>query len=103
MPNNPTLPLDMQSLRCFEAVATHLNFRRAARAVALSPAALSTRVRELEDELGVVLLARTTRSVALTAEGQRVLRATRELLAQEAHVRAAAHSSGELPFALTIG
>ena len=40
-------PLD--SLRCFVAAAEHLNFRTAARAVALTPAALGQRIRQLEE------------------------------------------------------
>lgn len=101
--NNPALPLDLQSLRCFDAVATQLSFRRAARAVALSPAALSTRVRGLEEELGTALFVRTTRSVVLTSQGQRVWQATRELLAKAEHIRAAALSTAELAFSLTLG
>ena len=71
--------------------------------VALSPAALSTRVRLLEEELGVVLLERTTRHVALTQEGARVHAAAREALDKVAAVRAAAASGADLPFSFTLG
>ena len=48
-----------------------LNFRRAARAVGLSPAALSDRIRRLEEQLGESLFQRTTRRVSLTLAGER--------------------------------
>src|SRR5258708_18138012 len=59
-----TLP-SLESLRCFDAAARLLRFRAAAKAVHLTPAALGHRIRQLEDELGVRLFARTTRSVRL--------------------------------------
>jgi LysR family transcriptional regulator, glycine cleavage system transcriptional activator len=46
-----------------------LNFRKAARAVALTPAALGQRIRALEEQLGSSLFVRTTRSVSLTEAG----------------------------------
>jgi DNA-binding transcriptional LysR family regulator len=74
------MDLDLESLRCFEAVATTLNFRAAAARVALSPAALSERIRRLEAQVEVRLLDRTTRRVALTAPGERMLVHARSLL-----------------------
>jgi LysR family glycine cleavage system transcriptional activator len=59
----------LETLRCFEAAARAPTFRAAAKAVALTPAALGQRIRQLEDQLGVRLFERTTRSVALTAAG----------------------------------
>lgn len=53
--------MDLESLRCFAAAAATLNFRAAARRVALSPGAFSDRLRRLEEELGVPLFVRTTR------------------------------------------
>ena len=61
---------DLDSLRCFEAAAVALNFRRAARAVALPPAAFSDRIRQLEDQVGEPLFKRSTRQVALTVAGR---------------------------------
>jgi DNA-binding transcriptional LysR family regulator len=72
--------MDLESLRCFEAVATTLRFRTAAERVHLSPAALSDRIRRLEENLGMRVLTRTTRSVALTDAGQRLLPLTRTVL-----------------------
>jgi len=72
--------MDLDSLRCFDAVATTLRFRTAAARVHLSPAALSDRIRRLEEDLGARILNRTTRTVALTAAGQRLLPLTRGVL-----------------------
>lgn len=55
------------------AVARHKSFRAAARELALSPSALSHAIRALEQRLGVRLFHRTTRSVALTEAGARLL------------------------------
>jgi len=96
--------LDIESLRCFEATATWLNFRSAAQRVALSPAALSDRIRKLEEQLGEALLTRTTRKVELTAAGERLLPYARQLL--DAHARAFEVVKGnhqETPFELFTG
>lgn len=58
----------------FLAVARERNFTRAAAKLGVSQSALSHAVRGLEARLGVRLLARTTRSVAPTAAGERLLR-----------------------------
>jgi DNA-binding transcriptional LysR family regulator len=63
----------VDSLRCFVAAAQHLNFRRAATEVALTPAALSQRIKQLEDMLGCVLFERSPQHVALTPAGQALL------------------------------
>lgn len=63
----------IESLRCFVAAARLLSFRAAAREVALTPAAFGQRIKQLEEQLGVVLFLRTTRSVRLTAAGLAML------------------------------
>ena len=60
-------------LTAFVAVAQHRNFTKAATHLGLSPPSLSQTVRALESRLGIRLLNRTTRSVALTAAGERLL------------------------------
>jgi len=57
----------------FLAIAKHGSFRRAAAELGVTPSALSHALRALETRLGVRLLNRTTRSVALTEAGQRLL------------------------------
>ena len=64
----------------FAAVVEHGGLSRAARAVGLSPSAVSKLIGRLEDRLGVRLLRRTTRKVAPTAEGRLFYERARELL-----------------------
>lgn len=61
-------------LLAFIAVAHEASFTRAAAKLATSQSALSHTIRRLETRLGLRLLARTTRSVALTEAGERLLR-----------------------------
>jgi DNA-binding transcriptional LysR family regulator len=71
----------LADLRAFAAVGELQSFAAAARSLHLSQPALSRRISNLEDQLGVRLLDRTTRSVELTALGRRFLGETRNLLA----------------------
>src|SRR4051794_40831079 len=57
----------------FRAVARERSFTRAAAQLGVSPSALSHTIRGLEERLGVRLLTRTTRSVAPTQAGERLL------------------------------
>jgi DNA-binding transcriptional LysR family regulator len=61
-------------LVAFLVVAQELSFTRAAAKLGVSQSALSHTIRELEERLGVRLLTRTTRSVAPTEAGERLLR-----------------------------
>lgn len=65
--------LDLRDLDAFVAVARTRNFRRAALEQGVSVSSLSQRLRALEERLGVRLLNRTTRSVALTEAGELLL------------------------------
>lgn len=62
----------LNDLTAFLHLADHLNFRRAAIDLGVSPSALSHTLRTLEARLGTRLLNRTTRSVALTDAGLRL-------------------------------
>jgi DNA-binding transcriptional LysR family regulator len=73
---------DLDDLAAFAAVARTRSFTRAAAELGLSPSALSHAMRSLEQRLGVRLLARTTRSVAPTAAGERLLRSLDPALAE---------------------
>ncbi|MFA7585763.1 MAG: LysR family transcriptional regulator [Novosphingobium sp.] len=64
---------DFMELRAFELVARRLSFSRAAEEIGMSRATLSQIVKNLENRLGVQLLNRTTRSVALTDAGHELL------------------------------
>lgn len=65
--------VDLRDLSAFAALARHRNFRRAAIEQRISASGLSQRMRALEERLGVRLLNRTTRSVAPTEAGERML------------------------------
>ncbi|AMO22900.1 LysR family transcriptional regulator [Ramlibacter solisilvae] len=71
----------LADLRAFAAVGELQSFAAAARTLHLSQPALSRRIAHLEDQLGVRLLDRTTRSVELTPLGQRFLGEIRSLIA----------------------
>jgi DNA-binding transcriptional LysR family regulator len=64
---------ELRHLRAFVAVAQELNFTRAAERLHLGQQAVSKSVRQLERELGVTLLERTTREVRVTPAGAALL------------------------------
>ncbi|WP_199486324.1 LysR family transcriptional regulator [Actinomadura logoneensis] len=72
--------LEVRQLRYFVAVAEELHFGRAAARLGMAQPPLSRAIRELERQLGVALLERTTRSVRLTSAGEVLLRDARIVL-----------------------
>jgi len=66
---------NFQNLLAFRAVARERSFTRAAAQIGVSTSALSHTMRKLEEELGIRLLTRTTRSVVPTEAGMRLLTA----------------------------
>ena len=72
--------IDVLGLEAFLSIANRGSFKRAAGHLNLSQTALSHRLRKLEDELGVKLLARTTRQVTLTAAGNDLLPTAQRLV-----------------------
>jgi DNA-binding transcriptional LysR family regulator len=74
--------LELRHLRYFAAVAEELNFSRAAERLHMAQPPLSAAIRQLEQELGTELLARTTREVRLTAAGQTFLEGALRTLAE---------------------
>lgn len=73
--------VNLNALRVFAVVASHANLQRAAEELNLSRGAVSQRIKQLEIELGVVLLVRGARGVSLTPEGERCRVAMEEALA----------------------
>jgi len=71
----------IDAMAAFVAVADHAGFAPAARALGLSPPAVTRLIGGLEDRLGVRLFQRTTRAVSLTDAGARYLERTRRILA----------------------
>jgi LysR family glycine cleavage system transcriptional activator len=63
----------LRLLRAFSLAARHSSFKDAADRLALTPSAVSHQVKELEEQLGVTLFERRTRSVVLTSVGRQLL------------------------------
>ena len=74
--------MDIRRIESFLSVAELGGFRSAAEALNRSQSAVSTHVRELEEELGVPLLNRTTRRMNLTPEGEIYLDHARKILSE---------------------
>src|SRR3954452_23983410 len=72
--------MNLQRLETFLAVAEAGSFRQAAEALHRSQSAVSKHIQQLEAELGVPLLERTTRRVTVTAEGRTLLHRSATLL-----------------------
>jgi LysR family transcriptional regulator, transcription activator of glutamate synthase operon len=74
--------MELRQLRYLVALAEELNFTRAAAKEHVAQPALSQQVRRLEDELGLALVERTTRQVALTEAGELLVARARRVLAE---------------------
>lgn len=86
--------LDLQQVNSFLAVVRAGSFVGAAEAIGLSKAAISRHVAELESQLGVRLLHRTTRRLSLTDDGQRFHARAGELVEALQDLEAETASSG---------
>jgi len=73
--------LDMTTLRSFLAVADHGGVTRAASTLNLTQSAVSMQLKRLEELLGIALLDRANRRVALTASGEQLLSYARRMVA----------------------
>ncbi|WP_069811076.1 LysR family transcriptional regulator [Streptomyces sp. TP-A0874] len=87
--------IDPRLLRAFVMVAAESNFTRAAARLHTAQQALSRDVRRLETALGTRLFDRTTRKVALTAEGERLLPYAERVLAAQRELVDAASGTAE--------
>ncbi len=100
--------MELRHLRCFLAVAEELHFARAAEKLHIEQSPLSRAIKELEEDLGVPLFARTTRSTRMTRAGKLFLEHVPRVFAalQQARdsVKAAANGyHGQLRIALSDG
>lgn len=97
----PMSAVDLRRLRYFVAVAEERHFGRAASRLGMSTPPLSQRIQELEAELDLALFERTSRSVELTAAGERLLGEARGVLAAVQRFEHVAH--GLTAGALDVG
>lgn len=100
--------MELRHLRCFLAVAEELHFARAAERLHIEQPPLSRAIKDLEEELGVLLFARTSRSTRLTRAGrmfmEHVPRVFTALQQARDSVNAAANGfRGQLRIALSDG
>ncbi|WP_353533045.1 LysR family transcriptional regulator [Cognatishimia sp. WU-CL00825] len=70
----------LRQMAIFAKTIDHGSFRGAAGALNLSPSVVSHHISQLEEHLGVALIYRSTRKLALTREGESLLAATRKML-----------------------
>ncbi len=95
---------ELEDLRCFLLAARSLNFRKASRAAALTPAAFGQRIKRLEERAGARLFQRTTRSVHLTEAGRRLAPVAERCLGEAAEcVRAVRGDATPPPMELVVG
>jgi DNA-binding transcriptional LysR family regulator len=76
------LRMELRHLRTIVAVAEHRSLTKAGEELYLTQSAVSQQIRRLEQELGVDVFRRTSRSVELTAEGQVILGYAQRVLAE---------------------
>jgi DNA-binding transcriptional LysR family regulator len=95
--------VEMRHLRALIAVGEELNFTRAAERLHLTQQALSGQIRQLEERVGVKLVDRDTRRVALTPAGAALYAQARPLLADAQQAIAIALAAGSETAPLTVG
>jgi DNA-binding transcriptional LysR family regulator len=86
--------MELRQLAYFVTLAEQLHFARAAEMLNLAPSALTMQLQALERSLGVQLVNRTKRSVALTAAGSQFLPEARSTLAQAERAKTTARRAG---------
>ena len=96
--------MTLQDLRYLVALVDHAHFGRAAAACDIAQSTLSTQIKKLEEQLGVALFERTSKSVCVTATGEEVAARARKILTDiDAIVRVGQSMSGPLTGSLSLG
>ncbi|MBU2582166.1 MAG: LysR family transcriptional regulator [Alphaproteobacteria bacterium] len=85
--------MDIQDLRIFERVAALQNLSAVGNEFSLTPGTISKRLQSLEDELGVRLFARSTRSIRITEEGRIFLEHAQRMLSEFEAAKASVDSN----------
>ena len=87
----------LQDLEVFVQVVNSGNFAKAAAVLDINPSAISRRIGQIEDRLGVRLFDRTTRSISLTEVGDRYFKRCLSILADLAEADREAKQHSEAP------
>ncbi len=96
--------MNLQELRYFTAVVEFRHFGRAAEACNVSQPTLSSQIRKLEEELGVILLERTNKRVDVTPVGRQILEHAHRVLAEAGQIESVARAARDpLVGALRLG
>ncbi|MEO5333378.1 MAG: LysR family transcriptional regulator [Magnetococcus sp. YQC-5] len=95
--------MDLDLLRTFLEVHRTRHFGRASSSLFITQSAISTRIKQLEEILGVTLFTRKRNDIQLTPAGQRFLPSAESLLAAWEEARKAIHGSDATLPILTIG
>jgi DNA-binding transcriptional LysR family regulator len=95
--------LELRQLRYFVTLAEELHFGRAANREHIAPSALTAQLQRLERALGVLLIDRSPRRIALTAAGARFLVEARQILAHVDRAALIAQGAAQCPPTLRIG
>jgi len=85
--NGPTMHFDLMDLRLFVYVAEESNLRKGAERACISLAAASTRIKQLEDNIGAKLFYRKPQGVELNPAGEALLHHARLVLQQVEHLK----------------
>lgn len=88
--------MDLRQLRHFMALATQLNFTRAAEVACITQSAFSRSIQGLESDLGCALVERGSRGVVLTKKGEELYLRAARLLADANHLRDSLGASSAL-------
>ena len=86
--------MELRQLNYFIAVAEERHFGRAAKRLHMAQPPLSQQIRQLEEQLGVKLLDRTTRRVDLTPAGQELLDRGRQIINEVETLKADVYQVG---------
>ena len=95
--------MDTKHLTTFVKLAQTLNYQKAARSLQYSPSTLFKHVQLLEEEMGVSLLAKEGRQLALTPEGERFLAHAKKILEQYEQMTADMVEDAVIDGTLSVG
>lgn len=95
--------MDIRQMKYFIAVADELNFTKAAEKLFIAQPPLSRAIQNLEEELGVSLLVRNTRSIELTIAGKYFYENAKKIIQSEIHLKKMTQQIGGADNTLRIG